>query len=67
MSRIGKAPIAIPAGVDVKITGTHVSVKGPKGQLAEDIDSDMKLSIDDGVLTVARPTGIALCTVLVAL
>lgn len=57
MSRIGLKPIEIPAGVDVKINdGNVVEVKGPKGTLTEAICSDMILQIEDGVLTVERPT-----------
>ncbi|UXX81169.1 50S ribosomal protein L6 [Reichenbachiella carrageenanivorans] len=56
MSRIGKKPIAIPSGVEVTINGGSVTVKGAKGTLAREIDSDFKLAIEDGVLTVQRPT-----------
>ena len=57
MSRIGLKPIEIPAGVEVKINdGNIVEVKGPKGTLTQAISSDMKLQIEDGVLTVERPT-----------
>lgn len=56
MSRIGRAPIPIPAGVDVSITGSHVVVSGPKGEMTRDIDPDMQVSIDDGVITVSRPS-----------
>ena len=56
MSRIGKAPITVPAGVDVKITKGSVSVKGPKGELTQSIDPDMIIKVEDGILTVERPT-----------
>lgn len=57
MSRIGKAPINIPAGVTVSVDETNkVTVKGPKGELTQDVDSDIKISQEDGVLTVSRPT-----------
>ena len=57
MSRIGLKPINIPSGVEIKINDNNiVEVKGPKGQLAEKISSDMEIKIEDGVLTVARPT-----------
>lgn len=57
MSRIGKAPISIPSGVEIKIDDHNmVSVKGPKGELFQKVDSDLKVSIEDGVLTVERPT-----------
>ncbi len=57
MSRIGKMPINIPAGVEIKISDTKlVTVKGPKGELSQQVDKDLSLDIDDGVLTVSRPT-----------
>ncbi len=56
MSRIGKAPITVPAGVDVKITKGSVTVKGPKGELTQSIDPDMVIKVEDGILTVERPT-----------
>lgn len=57
MSRIGKAPIALPKGVDISISkGNLVTVKGPKGTLSEQIDPDISVSIEDGVLQVSRPT-----------
>lgn len=57
MSRIGNAPIDLPKGINVEISkGNVVSVKGPKGQLSEKIDADMTVSIEDGVVSVSRPT-----------
>lgn len=56
MSRIGRNPIPIPAGVDVTVAGTHVTVKGPKGVLERDLHEDMTLNIADGVATVTRPS-----------
>jgi large subunit ribosomal protein L6 len=57
MSRIGLKPINIPSGVEIKISNKNlVEVKGPKGQLSQQIDPDMEIKIEDGVLTVARPT-----------
>lgn len=57
MSRVGKAPITIPSGVTVTVNeGNVVTVKGPKGQLEQAIDSDITISQEDGVLTVVRPT-----------
>lgn len=57
MSRIGKKPINIPAGVTLTIGDNNlVTAKGPKGELSQKIDSDISLTIEDGVLTVARPT-----------
>jgi large subunit ribosomal protein L6 len=57
MSRIGKKIINIPAGVTVDVqSNNNVVVKGPKGTLSQVIDSDLSIAIEDGVLTVARPT-----------
>lgn len=59
MSRIGKKPIPIPDGVDVDVapgTVTLVTVKGPKGELKQQVSGEMKVSEADGVLTVERPT-----------
>lgn len=57
MSRIGKAPIELPAGVEVKVSkGNFVEVKGPKGNLSQQVDPDLGISIEDGVLTISRPT-----------
>ena len=56
MSRIGKKPIEIPAGVDVKVEGNTVTVKGPKGELTQSFDNDMIIELDNGVLTVQRPS-----------
>ncbi len=55
MSRIGRAPITIPAGVDVKIDGNVITVKGPKGELSLAVNPNMIVSVDAGVLTVSRP------------
>lgn len=55
MSRIGKMPITLPKGVEVKIDGQKVSVKGPKGQLEETFSPEIELKIEDGVITVSRP------------
>ena len=54
MSRIGKAPIDLPAGVAVKYDDNTVVVKGPKGSLSQVIDPRIGVSIDDGVVTVSR-------------
>jgi large subunit ribosomal protein L6 len=56
MSRIGRKPIPIPDGVEVDVKPGAVSVKGPKGELEQSFNRDMTVSIDDGTLTVARPT-----------
>ena len=55
MSRIGRKPIAIPAGVEVKVDGNTVTVKGPKGQLVQNIHPNMKVDVDGAVVTVSRP------------
>ena len=57
MSRIGKAPIAVPAGVTVSVGNDNVvTVKGPKGELKQPIDRDITLEIKDGEIIVNRPT-----------
>src|ERR1043165_5115585 len=56
MSRIGKLPIAIPAGVEVKVAGNNVTVKGKLGELSQSIDTDITVSIEDGKVNVTRPT-----------
>lgn len=50
MSRIGKTPIELPAGVDVTVKGTSVEVKGAKGSLAQQVDPVVTVSVDDGVV-----------------
>ena len=54
MSRIGKSPVNIPSGVDVKLNGNIVTVKGPKGELTQEIDSCVTLSIEDNTITFSR-------------
>ena len=57
MSRIGKAPISLPAGVSASVgNGNTLTVKGPKGELQETIDRDITVSIENGVITFSRPT-----------
>jgi large subunit ribosomal protein L6 len=55
MSRIGKAPIPVPTGVDVTLAGRHISVKGPKGTLERDIPGEITVRQDGDVLLVERP------------
>lgn len=55
MSRIGRQPIAVPAGVDVKIDGSTVTVKGPKGTLTRTVHNNMKVEMADGAIVVTRP------------
>ena len=56
MSRIGRKPIEIPAGVEVKLNGNHVSVKGPKGTLEQEIHKDIKVEMEGNVINVTRPS-----------
>jgi len=55
MSRIGKVPVTIPAGVDVAIDGAAVTVKGPKGTLSHTVPAPISVSHDDGAIVVTRP------------
>ena len=55
MSRIGKLPVKIPAGVDVKVENNTVTVKGPKGTLSQTINPQIGITIENGELTVTRP------------
>lgn len=56
MSRIGKKPINLPSGVSVDVTASAVTVKGPKGELTQAIDPDFKVSVEEGVVSIERPT-----------
>ena len=56
MSRIGKRPIEVPAGVLVSIDPGRVTVSGPKGELRQDVPQRMQIAQDDGTVTVTRPT-----------
>ena len=55
MSRIGNKPITVPEGVEVKLDGNNLTVKGPKGTLEREIHKNMTVSIDGNVITVTRP------------
>ena len=55
MSRIGRAPITVPAGVEVKIDGSTVTAKGPKGTLTKTMHSNMSIAMEGNVITVTRP------------
>ncbi len=55
MSRVGKAPIKVPAGVTVNINNHEVSVKGPKGELKRDFHPDISIALENGTITVTRP------------
>ncbi len=56
MSRIGKAPISVPSGVEITIDSNVVAVKGPKGQLAAALSPEIIVSLSDGVISVSRPS-----------
>lgn len=57
MSRIGKAPITLPAGVNIDVSKSNlVKVKGPKGELTQQVDPDLVIEIEDGTLNLKRPT-----------
>ena len=56
MSRIGKLPVPLPSGVDVKVDGSHVTVKGPKGQMEMDAHPSMLMEVKEGELIVTRPS-----------
>ena len=55
MSRIGNKPITVPEGVEVKLDGQHITVKGPKGTLERDIHKNMTVTMDGNVIKVTRP------------
>ena len=55
MSRIGKNPITVPSGVELSIQGNVVTVKGPKGELTQEVDENISLNYADSVLTLSRP------------
>ncbi len=55
MSRIGRAPITVPAGVEVTINGSTVTAKGPKGTLTKTMHSNMAIAMEGNVITVTRP------------
>ena len=56
MSRIGRMPVEVPQGVNIELKGSFVRVKGPKGQLEHTFPAAMKITMDDGVITVDRPS-----------
>ena len=56
MSRIGNKAITVPEGVEVKLDGHHIIVKGPKGTLERDLNSNMEISLENNVITVKRPS-----------
>ena len=57
MSRIGRAPITVPTGVEIDISDANiVTIKGPKGTLVREIDPDIKITVDNSVMNVTRPS-----------
>lgn len=54
MSRIGRLPITVPAGVDVKVDGNTITVKGSKGELSQDVVGDITVEVEDNTITVVR-------------
>ena len=56
MSRIGKRPVTVPSGVTAEIDGQTVRVKGPKGELSRTVHAEMIVKMENGSITVARPT-----------
>jgi len=56
MSRIGRKPIAVPSGVAVTLDNTLITVNGPKGTLSRELHKDMKVSLEENVITVERPS-----------
>jgi large subunit ribosomal protein L6 len=56
MSRIGKKPVPVPNGVTVTVNGPAITVKGPKGELSRKLHPDMQIKVENGTVTVNRPT-----------
>ncbi|HWR38578.1 MAG TPA: 50S ribosomal protein L6 [Patescibacteria group bacterium] len=56
MSRIGRSPIAVPAGVTVTVNDNLMAVKGPKGELSRQLHKEMIIEVEDGIINVKRPT-----------
>ena len=56
MSRIGKRPIPVPNGVTVTVNGSDITVKGPKGELSRKLHADMQVKLENGTVTVNRPS-----------
>ena len=55
MSRIGNKPITVPDGVEVKLDGQKITVKGPKGTLEREIHENISVKLENGIITVTRP------------
>lgn len=58
MSRIGRLPVEVPSGVDVKINGSHIKIKGPKGEMEFTFSPSINLSFGDGEIKVTRPSDV---------
>jgi large subunit ribosomal protein L6 len=58
MSRIGNKPIDVPSGVEIEIAPGMVKVKGPKGELSQEISRDITVELDDGIIKVSRQTAV---------
>ncbi|MFB4313592.1 50S ribosomal protein L6 [Actinomadura sp. 21ATH] len=58
MSRIGRLPISVPSGVDLRVDGRQVTVKGPKGELSHTVAEPIEVALEDGTVTVTRPDDI---------
>ena len=56
LSRIGRMPVVIPPGVEVELSGRTLTIKGPRGQLSQELHPEMKLEVVDGNIIVSRPT-----------
>ena len=56
MSRVGRLPVEVPSGVDVKIHGSLVKIKGPKGELEFNFSPDIEISLSEGVININRPS-----------
>lgn len=58
MSRIGRMPVVVPQGVDVEVKGSHVRVKGPKGEIARTFPADMMITVENDQVIVQRPSDV---------
>jgi len=56
MSRIGRKPIQVPGGVNIDLDNSFITIKGPKGSLSRTLHKDMKVVVEDSVITIERPT-----------
>ena len=56
MSRIGKAPITVPAGVSIQVKDNVVTVKGPKGELSQEVNPEITVNVEEGQIELTRPS-----------